>query len=173
LIQEVPFGHVHLANSDLAVVADAANHDIWVKALETTLTDEQKRRFQEHCKQREKYRRRVMLEGIVAELDGTLLLTAQQRERVLQMLEQRADELLMENGNIWNSSLLLRQLPADAFQGMLSEVQLECIRELHNVPALMDIEIEDAIPLFPALPALEIAPGNNEDDDDVRQIPLS
>jgi hypothetical protein len=171
--QDFPFGHVH-PHDGLTIVADLVDHDIWVKALENTLTAEQKKRFQDHRLQREAFHRGVMLQGIVAEWDRSLLLTVQQREQVLAMLEQRVDELPM--GGVWDASSLLRQFPAKVFEGILSEAQLEFIHQIKQAPALMDIEIEKAIPLLPALPAFEVAPGNKageDDDDSVRQTPLS
>jgi hypothetical protein len=170
VFRQRPNGHFVIPNSGLAVRHGAEKHDIWVKALENTLNAEQQQQYQEHRERREQFRRRAMIQAIVAELDGTVLLTERQREQVLAGLHEESERLLDGSDGILDSLTLLQQLPPNFFAGMLTDAQLTCIEKLKEIEVFQIVEEDEGwdVEFEMELPADQFAPppGIDEDDDD-------
>ena len=167
VIRAMPAGNWQFSGAVVPDAGDAEHHEIWVRALENILTQEQQRLYQEARQRRFRFRQQVAIHAIVAELDAALLFTQQQREEVLAMLEKRSDELLAAGGGVMHTTSLLHQLPDDVFQGILSDAQLDCIKdfkERNNV--IFDIPVEQPMQVIPALPAVQFEAVIDEEDAD-------
>jgi hypothetical protein len=157
------------AQAGVAIFDEVEHHKIWMKALQNILTAEQKERYQEVRQRRARFRQEMMISAIVAELDSSLLLTQQQRDKIVAMLEQRNQQLKAAGGGDLRA---LSQVPDDAFKGILSRVQLECLEDIKQSQVFefdFPVQIEDVIQVVPALPAMPIEAANDEentDDDD-------
>ncbi len=156
-IRAMPAGNWQFSGAVAPEADDAERHKIWVRALENILTQEQQKLFQEARQRRFRFRQQMAIYATVAELDAALLFTQQQRDEVLAVFEKRSDELLAAGRGMMHTASLLHQLPADAFQGILSDAQLDCFKELkerNNV--IIDIPVGQEMQVFPALPAVQI-----------------
>ena len=170
IIRDSPRRHDAIPDSESVVRHGAEQHQIWVKALENILSVEQRELYAAHRAKREAYRRRAMIQAIVAELDGTLLFTAQQREQVMAAIEKDGEELLTHSDDILvvDSLTLLHRVPDDFFEGLLTDNQLACVEELKK-RELLQVEIDDEFELLeiePEEPAAGIGPADKGDEDD-------
>jgi hypothetical protein len=170
IIRNLPRRHDAIPDSESVVRHGAEQHQIWVKALENILSVGQRELYETHRGGREAYRRRAMIQAIVAELDGTLLFTEQQREQVMAAIEKHGEELLTQPDGILvvDSLTLLHRVPDDFFAGLLTDDQLACVEELKK-RELIQIQMDDDFELLeiePEEPAAGIVPADKGDEDD-------
>ncbi len=142
---------------------------VWVRALETILTAEQKHQYQVAQQERKQRRQRAALDLVLVALDDALLLSDQQHEQLLKMIASHCGEQLGKIHDVSGAQFvavgIARELPQEALQEMLTEAQWTRLNEIASVQPQMWQDA--ALPLIPLLPAQPLfAPGADDDTDD-------
>jgi hypothetical protein len=150
-----PFGERVLGNialntattnsvSDPAAIAD--KEEIWSTAIGLTLTVEQKTRLMDAASERSAFKPTTVVDIVLTEIDGRLLLDRAQRDKLIPLVEQVVKQQSLE-GQLSRSSNLapaiasnvLRALPEDQLKLILSEPQQAQRRRMVAPPTATNV----------------------------------
>ena len=104
--------------------------EIWLRAVENTLTDEQKANWQKVAARRFAIRQQALVDMCVSRMDEHLLLADDQREKLTELLKKQYAKQIQQMFPPGNAlmqipaSSLMAMIPADQVNGFLSKAQM-------------------------------------------------
>jgi hypothetical protein len=127
------------------------------KAVRTTLSPEQAARYQKELEQRAAARRQVVLLNLVAKIDKVLVLTADQRAKLGEVLEKNWNESWNQPQLLMYGAQYMPQMPDAKILPLLTQTQQTVWRGIQkvnvrfgiNLGILQGMELEDEVWVLP------------------------
>ncbi len=124
--EEILFGLLNNSNA-ISVAGSLPNEKVWKKAVARVLSDDQKRKLEESSAERTAYRQRAFVSTFVAKVDERLLLTMEQRTKMIDHLQKSYGKQFATN-NEMNAQFLV-QMPNGQSQDRADEPIREILTE--------------------------------------------
>lgn len=103
----------------------AARHEIWLKTIESVLTNEQKDKRKGVTRRRQAYQRQATVDQAVAILDLELMFSEEQRDRFRILVDEKMGAKLGKRGRApKQAGAYATTLPVDLVQSILNDAQL-------------------------------------------------
>lgn len=103
----------------------AARHELWIKTIDSVLTEAQKEKRKAVAADRQAFRRKAAVDQAVAILEAELLLSSEQRQRLRVVIDEKLGKKLAKRGKApGRANQYPAQLPAELIAEILNDAQL-------------------------------------------------